>query len=582
MNPSLYAPQIKELIEEYLELQRTHQKDAWRVLDLLKKRAARIDDNALHGFICYQYAYMHRYGGGDYRKVRKYLTDTVRFLLRSDDRELLAKTYNFIATDAHDNGVYDIAYSYYLTSLYHDTKQEFSGNTALVEANLGRLFFQLGSPDLARKHLRRGIRHIGTEKGKPMHQRNLIALYLNDAFASLALEDLPAAKRSLQRILKLCEQSDALEISDTMLTLLFLRVRIALPEKDTAAARNLLKQTVTALKKTPDLYEYADDIFDFFEDLMRARRLAPLGEIIAAVQKTVMTQGTPRLKLRFTEYKVRYFTLRKDKKQLKDALLEQIRLYQEQKQEQAKVLDYYSDLVGMVGAIHEEQESVNREHLLLQLEAQTDSLTGMPNRHAMIRHLERAFEKAYHGKKLLGVEILDIDAFKQYNDTYGHQAGDVCLSRLSWSLMRLSYHPQIFCARYGGDEFVIVYEDMTDEEILAHASRLRQEVEAQRIPHAKSHISRFVTISQGICNGIPKNKNRLWDFLSEADLALYSIKKNDAPASRGNAVKLNPQPAQAKGGPRFTSPAFSSVLSSGSSSKASAARKKKASAKHSR
>ncbi|MBR0091279.1 MAG: hypothetical protein IJP92_06245, partial [Lachnospiraceae bacterium] len=262
MNPSQYAPQIKELIEEYLELQRTHQKDAWRVLDLLKKRAARLDDNALHGFICYQYAYMHCYGGGDYRKVRKYLTDTVHYLLRSDDRELLAKTYNFIAADAHDNGVYDIAYSYYLTSLYQDTNREFSGNSALVEANLGRLFFQLGSPELARKHLRRGIRQIREEKGKPMQQRNLIALHLNDAFVSLALEDLPAAKRSLQKILKICEKSDALEISDTMLTLLFLRVRIALLEKDTAAARNLLKQTVTALKKTPDLYEYADDIFD--------------------------------------------------------------------------------------------------------------------------------------------------------------------------------------------------------------------------------------------------------------------------------------------------------------------------------
>lgn len=582
MNPDRYDAPVKNLIKEYLEQQRTQQASAWKTLAALKKEASALGDYALSGFVSYQYAYSHYYSGGDHKKVRRYLKDAVHYLLRSDDHEMLAKTYNFIAIEAHDSGVYDIAYNYYLTSMYYDEKRDSSGNTALVEINLGRLFSQLGNPALARIHTRRSIRYMKQSKDKLLHLRNMIVLYLNDAFISLALEDLPAAKRALGQSVKFVEKSDPQEVSDILLPLLFLRIRIALLEKNAQEARKLLRQAIERLRNTPRLYEYVDDIFDFCEALMQAKRYVPLGEILSIIDPTIMEHGTPRLKLRFSELKVRFFTLCKDDTKRKEALFEQHRLYEEQKKSQAQVLDYYTELVGMVATIHDEQEAISREHLLLQLEAQTDSLTGMPNRHAMIRHLERAFEKAYHGKKLLGVEILDIDAFKQYNDTYGHQAGDVCLSRLSWSLMRLSAHPKIFCARYGGDEFVIVYEDMTDEEILAHATRLRQEVEAQRIPHAKSHISRFITISQGICNGIPKNKNRLWDFLSEADLALYSIKKNDLPSSRGNAVKLNPQPAQGKGGPRFTSPAFSSALSSGSSSKSSAARKKKASAKRSR
>ena len=564
MNPAQYDDKTRQLIETFLEKQRTQQTDAaWKALSKLHAHARTAADNALNGFISYQYAYLHCYGGGDHTKVRKYLTEAVRFLLRSNDQEMLARCYNFIATDAHDSGVFDIAYNYYLTALRYDTNKEFLHNTALVEVNLGRLFSSLGDYVTARRHMRRGIRYMQEDKNRPLYLRNLIAMYLNDAFISLSLEDLAEAKRTLQKIMGLTDKSDPQEIVDIRLTLLFLRVRIALLEKDSAQAKKLLEETLTALKYTPLLYQYADDIFDFCETLMLAKRYAAIGEIIRLVHPTIMSQGAPRLRLRFSALRVSFFMLRKEEALLREALFEQQRLYEEQRKAQAQVLDYYKELIGMVGELHAEQSAVSREHLLLQIEASTDTLTGMPNRHAMIRKLESAFETAYHRKQSLGVEILDIDAFKQYNDTYGHQAGDICLSRLAWSLMRLSAHPHIFCARYGGDEFVIIYENMSDDEILTHAAKLRQEVEAQRIPHAESNVSRFVTISQGICNGVPKNKNRLWDFLSEADFALYSIKKSTLPASRGNAIRLNVQPVHGKRSQRFTSPAFSSALSSG-------------------
>ena len=583
MDLSRYDAPTQELVNHYLDLQRRQEPAAWKALAKLQKLAKQSGDDALLGFVCYQYAYSNYYSGGNPKKIRSHLTEAVRHFLRCEDYEQLARTYNFIAVDAHSSGVFDIAYNYYLTSLFYNAQKESPGNRALVEINLGRLFSQLGNYELARRHMRNSIRHMKADKNVLLHDRNLIVLYLNDAFISLRLEDEESAKRSFQKTSALLEKADPSEVSDTLLSFLFLQVEIALIEKKPGTSRKLLRQTVDLLRETTRLYEFSDDIFDLCDALLRAKRYKAIEEIIDAVNNTVMEQGTPRLKLRFAEYKVRFYSLRKDEKHLKEALLEQYRLYQEQKREQATLLEYYTDLVSMIGTLHEEQENVHREHLVLQLEARTDSLTGMPNRHAMIRQLERAFEKAYHQKKMLGVEILDIDAFKQYNDTYGHQAGDACLSRLSWSLMRLSAHPNIFCARYGGDEFVIIYEDMTDEEVLAHANRLKQEVEAQRIPHSGSTVSRYITISQGICNGVPKSKNRLWDFLSEADLALYSIKKGDLPASRGNAVRLNPQPAQGQGKQslRFSAPAFSSVLSSESSSVSSAGQKKKASAKRS-
>jgi diguanylate cyclase (GGDEF)-like protein len=82
----------------------------------------------------------------------------------------------------------------------------------------------------------------------------------------------------------------------------------------------------------------------------------------------------------------------------------------------------------------------------------------------------------------------------------------------------------IFCARYGGDEFVVIYEGMTDEEVLAQAEQLRTSILEMKIPHSSSPVAPYVTISQGIRNSVPVKENRLWDFLFAADNALYHVK----------------------------------------------------------
>ena len=145
----------------------------------------------------------------------------------------------------------------------------------------------------------------------------------------------------------------------------------------------------------------------------------------------------------------------------------------------------------------------------------TDDLTGIPNRYSFDQSLSRAFERAFHSKNTLGVEIIDVDGFKEYNDNFGHQAGDECLEIIGEILKEFSEKEDIFCARYGGDEFVIIYEGKSDDEIKEIASQIG---EAIRYP---------VTISQGVCNDIPVAKAKPWDFLSEADEALYSVKGKD-------------------------------------------------------
>ena len=125
------------------------------------------------------------------------------------------------------------------------------------------------------------------------------------------------------------------------------------------------------------------------------------------------------------------------------------------------------------------------------------------------------------------MEILDIDYFKEYNDTYGHQAGDICLQQISEQIRYLTRnHPNVYSARYGGDEFVIIYEGMTDDEVTSLAASLRNRIRDLAILHETSKIDSCITVSQGIRNSVPKEGNKLWDYMYTADNALYSVKKH--------------------------------------------------------
>ncbi|WP_119392751.1 GGDEF domain-containing protein [Taklimakanibacter lacteus] len=160
------------------------------------------------------------------------------------------------------------------------------------------------------------------------------------------------------------------------------------------------------------------------------------------------------------------------------------------------------------------------EHL-----AGTDPLTGLPNRRAFDRAFEREWAIAARAKVPLAVAIVDVDHFKAFNDTYGHVAGDDCLTRLGEILSNTIFRPGDFIGRYGGEEFVIVLPgtDMAGAEKVCE--RVKEIVSAANLPHETSPLD-HVTVSVGFASMTPDtllSKNQL---LEAADVALYSAKSN--------------------------------------------------------
>lgn len=151
-----------------------------------------------------------------------------------------------------------------------------------------------------------------------------------------------------------------------------------------------------------------------------------------------------------------------------------------------------------------------------------DPLTGLFNRRYMEESVEREFSRANRSKTSVAIIMMDLDHFKQFNDTFGHQAGDTLLRSLGDLLKRNTRGQDIAC-RYGGEEFAIVLSDSNLAGALQRAEILRQQVKQLSVEYAGQLLG-AVSVSMGIAL-FPDHGTSMGDVLRSADQALYSAKR---------------------------------------------------------
>ena len=175
------------------------------------------------------------------------------------------------------------------------------------------------------------------------------------------------------------------------------------------------------------------------------------------------------------------------------------------------------------------RQSENR----LQQLSYIDGLTGIAN----YRYFQENFDREWgHGTRVaeqISLIMCDIDFFKAYNDTYGHQKGDKCLQLIAHALSETLKRPRDIVARYGGEEFVVILPDTSLNGASSVAEAMRVKVESLKIVHNKSKAGKVVTISLGVATIIPSKDSQGSALISAADKALYQAKKEGR-----NRVKL--------------------------------------------
>lgn len=172
----------------------------------------------------------------------------------------------------------------------------------------------------------------------------------------------------------------------------------------------------------------------------------------------------------------------------------------------------------------------------------TDGLTGIANRRRLDEHLDIEWRRATRTGQPLALVICDIDHFKDFNDHYGHLAGDDCLRRIAGTLADNARRATDLVGRYGGEEFLLVMSATDAGEAVDRAEHLRRAVATLAIPHAGSPGGDTVSISCGVAAARPTADGDKDELIAAADLALYQAK-----AGGRDRVCVYPPTAEATG-----------------------------------
>jgi diguanylate cyclase (GGDEF)-like protein len=168
-------------------------------------------------------------------------------------------------------------------------------------------------------------------------------------------------------------------------------------------------------------------------------------------------------------------------------------------------------------------EKANAE---LQRLATIDSLTGLANRRTLEEYLSLAWKRGVEKGTTMAILMIDIDSFKNYNDTFGHVAGDKVLCAIARTIGSLSKKIECLCVRYGGDEFLVAIPFADDEGTLRISDELLHEVRSLKIPQPNAPAGTFVTISIGLAISRPELGENPEKLITRADDALYEAKRS--------------------------------------------------------
>ncbi|SDC27009.1 diguanylate cyclase (GGDEF) domain-containing protein [Massilia sp. PDC64] len=181
------------------------------------------------------------------------------------------------------------------------------------------------------------------------------------------------------------------------------------------------------------------------------------------------------------------------------------------------------EIRDVTGAVEREKRLLDHAESL-RARSYVDGLTGIANRRYFDVALDRELRRAQRAKGELSLLLIDIDSFKAYNDHFGHQQGDACLSTVAQALAAKLKRPADVAARYGGEEFAAILPDTSLEQARLHANAIREHVAGLALPHAPAAHWPMVTLSIGVASFDRERLHEVPALIEAADKALYAAK----------------------------------------------------------
>ena len=527
MNIRNFDTEIQALYEEVLTTRSSMSNSYINACNRFIKRAKQADDISLLGCAHYFLADAYYLLSTDYRKFNSNLLKAIEILQDCGENEYLARCYNLIGIDSLNHGNPELALDFFLSGKRscEGMDSEVSG---FIDFNIGQIYYDSGDPKQALNYIRSAYKLIRKNKKDSLYYRNIIFCYCFEADCYMGMDKPDSVKKCLLAIDKLEENHKASRDFINGITATDIRTRAYHYLGDMVSFQRYASRLLTLIQNDKHPLDNMEDIFIMCRFFIKIGWIDEAVRIVDNAERSLADFNIAHLKKDYAKLKCELYECLGDQKKKYLALDEFFKASNDEEKERLSNYRFFTD-------IRNKLYDIEKENIVLQKQASTDSLTGLGNRYGLNKFADAAFEKAFDLKRSLAVEILDIDNFKQYNDTYGHQAGDECLTIIASIIHDLTKDNELVHAfRYGGDEFVIIYESMTDREVMEYATMLRQSVVDLKLLSKYSEKG-IVTISQGIRNSVPAETTKLWDYMYAADNALYQVKEH----TKGEIIMLH-------------------------------------------
>lgn len=449
------------------------------------------------------------------------MLNALRYLGNSGQWCLAARVYNVMGITSVSRGNTVAAMEYYMSGLYICEEHDVKSVQSSIELNLGYLYLDAGVYKEAEEYFLKAYNEYVRTPAEKRRNETLTMIYTNLATCNLLAAELDKAKEYIGKLKDECQASFS---NMDYIYVECLEVRFHHICGDYESRDKIIDDVKRRLSGNVLIMDIFDDIYDFCNLMIEIDRIDVLQEIIERLDEPIKKTQINNLKRKFLTLKIKLYMKNGDKEACDGALVSFFDLSEKLEEDKQKMIASILHVRNSVDKMKDKQRVLEAEKLKLLERSETDQLTGIANRYRLLQYAQSSLAKCKKERIPLAYEVLDIDYFKQYNDTYGHQAGDECIKAVAGILADIQ-NDSIFAARYGGDEFVVIYVGMSVEEVVRTAEFLKGRVQELGSVYKGSGVDGGVTISQGICHCIPEEDSKDRDYLYSADIMLYNVKR---------------------------------------------------------
>lgn len=523
-----YSPEIRKLIRDFQEKRIKGNRKSMTAAKRLYSAAKKQTDPDLIGYGHFAIADISNMWGTEFSSMMNHLIKAVECFQAAEDYGMLGRTYNLLGINALRSGDRMQALDHFLLALDYAEKTDSGIIPGLICCNMGSIYMEIADYGRATRYFRNGLKILKRFKEDPMYYRNMAILCNKLGISYVQYGKLSQAERVLTLGEKIIEEDPEQSLFPGHYVVLMLKLYLTGAKGEKEEENRVIEELLSLLTEYKISTDSLEDVLDFAHFLEKEGKSSELKRVLELLGSHLEEFQITIQKIDIMELKVAYLRMAGDEEGLRRTLEEVFRLNLQYKKEQQKASVMNLKMRERMEELRKRQEKIQAENERLMHQASFDELTGLPNRYDLNSYADKAFSRAARNQHSLAVEILDIDYFKQYNDTYGHQEGDRCLQRIA-ELIRILCQENlgVYAARYGGDEFVIIYENFSDDEVTKMAESLRDRVLELKMENIGAEEGKYITISQGIRNSVPVEGNKLWDFMYAADNALYDIKQHN-------------------------------------------------------